>query len=181
MLVDRNVIVFRSLGDAYTLFVERGRPVSGHLLALYATDDESQLARTFVDDRELALEVAVQMAAAADDLYALLGSSDPLAGPFPTPRLAPPSKRSRNGMMITTGTMPSRTPTRKPRFRARRAVSRQKRSTATPTIISCGEKARKSKASTSDRYHQYEEAGQPPRATVSAVVFTDYVIWLRLL
>ena len=77
VFVDRNVIVFRSPSGAYTLFVERNRPISGYLLELYATDDdESRLARTIVDDRELALEVAGQMAAAADEPHALPASSD---------------------------------------------------------------------------------------------------------
>lgn len=73
---DGDVVVFRSPEEEYVLSVERDGPISGYLIELYATADERRLARAVVDDRALALELAVQLAAAVDELRALPESPD---------------------------------------------------------------------------------------------------------
>ena len=71
---DDDVLVFGSPDGEYTLAIEHDGRVNGFLLELFATANERRLARTIVDDRELALEVAVQMAAAADNLQTVSAS-----------------------------------------------------------------------------------------------------------
>lgn len=77
-----NVVYVQSPDERYTLRVELDDPVRGYLVQLYAADrgdDANPIGRTIVDDRELALDVAAEMVAAAEDLDALV--DDPHLGP----------------------------------------------------------------------------------------------------
>jgi hypothetical protein len=76
-----NIVQFGSPDEAYVLTVQVDDPVHGYLVEVHATDrdEERPIGRTIVDDRELALDVAAQMAAAADDLDALVDR--PTLGP----------------------------------------------------------------------------------------------------
>ena len=69
-----NFVHFGSPDERYSLTISMDDPVHGYLVELYATarDDDTPIGRTIVDDRDLALEVAAHMAAAADDLDALV-------------------------------------------------------------------------------------------------------------
>lgn len=76
-----NIVYFGSPDERYTLRAEVDNPVHGYLIELHAADrdDDNPLGRTIVDDRELALDVAAEMAAAADDLHTL--ADRPRLGP----------------------------------------------------------------------------------------------------
>lgn len=74
---------FGSPDERFVLVVQVDDPVQGYFVELHleATDDDDTppLGRTIVDDRELAIDVAAQMAAAADDLEVL--ADRPALGP----------------------------------------------------------------------------------------------------
>jgi hypothetical protein len=89
-----NIVTFASPDKRYVLSVEVDDPVHGYLIQLFVTtrDDEDgngmntggheeqpPIGRTVVDDEDLALQVAAEMAAAADDLDALIDA--PRTGP----------------------------------------------------------------------------------------------------
>jgi hypothetical protein len=78
-----NMVYFGSPDERFVLVVQVDDPVQGYLVELHleATDDDDTppLGRTIVDDRNLAINVATQMAAAADDLEAL--ADRPALGP----------------------------------------------------------------------------------------------------
>ena len=69
-----NFVLFHSPNEEYGLRVEVEDPVHGYLLQLWALERERDepIARTIVDDRETAHQVAAEMAASADDLDALV-------------------------------------------------------------------------------------------------------------
>jgi hypothetical protein len=74
---------FGSPDERFVLVVQVDDPVHGYLVELHLEDtddtDTPPLGRAIVDDRELAIDVAAQMAAAADDLEAL--ADRPVLGP----------------------------------------------------------------------------------------------------
>jgi len=76
-----NIVQFGSPDGEYILVVQVDDPVRGYLVELHAAerDREEPVGRTIVDGRELALDIAAQMAAAADDLDALVDR--PALGP----------------------------------------------------------------------------------------------------
>jgi len=76
-----NVVRFVSPDERFGLRAQVDDPVHGYLIELFAhgRDRDEPISRTVIDDRNLALEVAAQMAAAADDLDALV--DDPQLGP----------------------------------------------------------------------------------------------------
>jgi len=78
-----NIVYFGSPDERFVLVVQVDDPVQGYLVELHLEgEDDSDappLGRTIVDDRELALDVAAQMAAAAEDLDAL--ADRPVLGP----------------------------------------------------------------------------------------------------
>jgi len=78
-----NIVYFGSPDERFVLVVQVDDPVQGYLIELHLeANDESDtppLGRTIVDDRELALNVAAQMAAAAEDLDVL--ADRPVLGP----------------------------------------------------------------------------------------------------
>jgi hypothetical protein len=80
-----NIVYFGSPDEQFVLVVQVDDPVQGYLVELHLEDgddtdaDTPPLGRTIVDDRELAMDVAAQMAAAADDLEAL--ADRPTLGP----------------------------------------------------------------------------------------------------
>jgi hypothetical protein len=78
-----NIVYFGSPDERFVLVVQVDDPVQGYLVELHLEDvddkDAPPLGRTIVDDRELAIDVAAQMAAAADDLEAL--ADRPTLGP----------------------------------------------------------------------------------------------------
>jgi hypothetical protein len=76
-----NILYVGSPNEQYTLRVELDDPIRGYLIQLFAADrdDANPIGRTVVDDRDLALDVAADMVAAADDLDALV--DDPHLGP----------------------------------------------------------------------------------------------------
>jgi len=76
-----NVVRFVSPDERFGLRAQVDDPVQGYLIELFAHERERDepISRTIVDERDLALEVAAQMAAAADDLDALI--DDPHLGP----------------------------------------------------------------------------------------------------
>jgi hypothetical protein len=67
-----NIVIFVSPDEQYSLTVEVDDPIHGYLIRLTELgDQEERIGQAVVDDNELALEVAAQMAAAADDLAAV--------------------------------------------------------------------------------------------------------------
>jgi hypothetical protein len=69
-----NIVMYGDPDDQYRLTVEVDDPVHGYLIRLYSEGDERidhRIGQTVVDDAELALQVAAEMAAAADDLAAV--------------------------------------------------------------------------------------------------------------
>jgi len=76
-----NVVRFVSPNEQFGLRAQVDDPVHGYLIELFAhdRDREEPIGRTIVDDRDLALTVAAEMAAAATDLDALV--DDPQLGP----------------------------------------------------------------------------------------------------
>lgn len=70
-----NIVYYGSSDERFTLVVQVDDPVQGYLVELHAADrddDTPPIGRTIVDDQDLALQVAAHMAAAADDLEALV-------------------------------------------------------------------------------------------------------------
>jgi len=75
-----NVVTFVSSNEEYALTVEVDDPIHGYLIRLSLLDeDETRIGQAVVEDRDLALQVAAEMAAAAEDLVAL--EEDPHLGP----------------------------------------------------------------------------------------------------
>ena len=78
-----NIVYFGSPDERFVLVVQVDDPVQGYLveLQLEDTDDTETppIGRTIVDDRDLAIDVAAHMAAAAEDLEAL--ADRPVLGP----------------------------------------------------------------------------------------------------
>jgi len=73
---------FTQLDEAFVLTVETDDPVHGHLIRLWTIDDggrKDRVAQTVVEDRKIAITVAAEMAAAADDLAAV--DERPTLGP----------------------------------------------------------------------------------------------------
>lgn len=66
-----NLITIIDPEDTYRLTVQVDEPVHGYLIQLFATERDDPIGRTLVDDRDTALQVAAEMAAAADDLDTL--------------------------------------------------------------------------------------------------------------
>ncbi len=69
-----NLVIYVSPDEAYSLTVEVVDSIQGYLIRLQTGDGEQhdrRIGQTVVDDRDLALEVAAQMAAAAADLEAV--------------------------------------------------------------------------------------------------------------
>ncbi|PHQ45139.1 hypothetical protein DJ68_14675 [Halorubrum sp. C3] len=69
-----NIATFVSPDGAYSLSVEVDDPVHGYLIQLFANDRDRDepIGRTVVDEEELALETAAEMAAGAEDLESLV-------------------------------------------------------------------------------------------------------------
>jgi hypothetical protein len=66
-----NIVTWVDPEENYCLTVEVDDPVHGYLLRLSTTEEERRIGQVVVDDRELAIDVAAQLAAAADDLDAV--------------------------------------------------------------------------------------------------------------
>jgi hypothetical protein len=68
-----NIVTFVSPDEQYALTVEVDDPVHGYLIRLVRLHeaDKERIGQTVVDDDDLALQVAAQMAAAAEDLAAV--------------------------------------------------------------------------------------------------------------
>ena len=69
-----NIVIYVSPDEAYSLTVEVDDPVSGYLIRLQSGDGDQhdrRIGQAVVADRDLALAVATQMAAAATDLEAV--------------------------------------------------------------------------------------------------------------
>lgn len=69
-----NIVTFVSPSGDYTLTVEVDDPVHGYLIQLFANDRDRDepIGRTIVDDEDLALTTAAEMAAGADALDELV-------------------------------------------------------------------------------------------------------------
>jgi len=69
-----NIVTYVSLDGAYSLSVAVDDPVHGYLIQLFANDRDRDepISRTIVDDAELALETATEMAAGAEDIESLV-------------------------------------------------------------------------------------------------------------
>lgn len=75
-----NIVTYVSPGDHYSLTVEQDDPIHGYLIRLHDLEEEERLiGQTVVDDRDLALRVAAEMAAGAEDLEAV--TDQPQLGP----------------------------------------------------------------------------------------------------
>ena len=78
-----NIVYFGSPDERFIIVVQVDDPVQGYLVELHPVDtDDTEpppIGRTIVDDRDLAIDVAARMAAAADDLEAL--ADRPVLGP----------------------------------------------------------------------------------------------------
>lgn len=78
-----NIVYFGSPDERFIIVVQVNDPVQGYLveLQLEDTDDTEMppISRTIVDDRDLAIDVAAHMAAAAENLEAL--ADRPVLGP----------------------------------------------------------------------------------------------------
>lgn len=78
-----NIAYFGSPDERFVLVVQVDDPVQGYLVELHLEDagdtEEPPIDRTIVDDRDLAIDVAAHMAAAAEDLEAL--ADRPVLGP----------------------------------------------------------------------------------------------------
>jgi hypothetical protein len=78
-----NIAYFGSPDERFVLVVQVDDPVQGYLVELHLEDaddtDTPPIGRTIVDDRDLAIDVAAHMAAAAEDLEAL--ADRPVLGP----------------------------------------------------------------------------------------------------
>jgi len=67
-----NIVIWISPDEQYSMTVEVDDPIHGYLIRLHVLDDaETRIGQTVVDDHDTALQVAAQMAAAADDLHAV--------------------------------------------------------------------------------------------------------------
>jgi hypothetical protein len=68
-----NIVVYVSPDESFSLTVEVDDPVHGYLIRLQTGDEQHdrRIGQAVVDDRELALDIAAQMAAAATDLDAV--------------------------------------------------------------------------------------------------------------
>ena len=68
-----NIVTYVSPTEAYALTVEVDDPVHGYLIRLsrLVDDDDERIGQTVVDDEALALRVAAEMVAAAEDLDAV--------------------------------------------------------------------------------------------------------------
>ena len=78
-----NIVYFGSPDERFVIVVQVDDPVQGYLVELHLKDtDDTEtppIGRTIVDDRDLAIDVAAHMAAAAEDLEAL--ADRPVLGP----------------------------------------------------------------------------------------------------
>lgn len=74
-----NIVQWNSPDERFGLTVEVDDPVRGYLVQLHVDGRDEPIGRTIVDDEGLALENAAMMAAAADDLEALV--ENPRTGP----------------------------------------------------------------------------------------------------
>jgi hypothetical protein len=76
-------VYFGSPDERFVIVVQVDDPVQGYLVELHLKDtDDTEtppIGRTIVDDRDLAIDVAAHMAAAAEDLEAL--ADRPVLGP----------------------------------------------------------------------------------------------------
>jgi len=69
-----NIVTFVHPDQKYSLAVDVDDPVYGYLIRLWTVDEDGRderIAQTVIDDRDLALQVTCEMAAAADDLAAV--------------------------------------------------------------------------------------------------------------
>jgi len=131
---------FTQLDEAFVLTVETDDPVHGHLIRLWTIDDggrKDRVAQTVVEDRKIAITVAAEMAAAADDLAAV--DERPTLGPETVYREdvdlsnsspSRPTNRKTRRRWKTASTRPTSL--------ARRARSRLGPSTAASIITSSG-------------------------------------------
>jgi len=74
-----NIVQWTSPDERYGLAVEVDDPVRGYLIQLHVDGRDDPIGQAIVDDDHLALRVAAQMAASADDLDAL--ADNPRTGP----------------------------------------------------------------------------------------------------
>jgi len=74
-----NIVQWTSPNERFGLTVEVDDPVRGFLVQLNVDGRAEPIGRTIVDDDHLALQIAAEMAAAADDLEAL--ADNPRTGP----------------------------------------------------------------------------------------------------
>ena len=77
-----NIVTFVHPEQEYSLAVDVDDPVYGYLIRLWTVGEDGRderIGQTVVDDRDLALQVASEMAAAADDLAAV--HREPSLGP----------------------------------------------------------------------------------------------------
>jgi hypothetical protein len=77
-----NIVTFVHPNKQYSLEVDVDDPVYGYLIRLWTVDEDGRnerIGQTVVDDRDCALQVASEMAAAADDLAAV--HRNPSLGP----------------------------------------------------------------------------------------------------
>lgn len=73
---DSNIVRWESPDGVYKLSIKIDDPPPGFLIRLYAEKSEQPIGVTVVDDRDLALRVAVEMCAAAEDLDELQDLED---------------------------------------------------------------------------------------------------------
>lgn len=75
------MVTVNSPNEEFALTVEVDDPIQGYLIALWTMDGgrEDRIGQTVVDDRDLALQVAAEMVAAADNLRGV--HENPSLGP----------------------------------------------------------------------------------------------------
>jgi len=67
-----NIVIWIDPDEQYSLTVEVDDPIHGYLIRLHVLDDaETRIGQAVIDDHDTALQVAAEMAAAADDLHAV--------------------------------------------------------------------------------------------------------------